>query len=101
MERSKYLLKLQGIEYGEDVPAPSTEFLMEVMELREEIESTDDVERLKSLQGELTTKQNQLEQELSKCYSNSSFDSSEVIDKTSKLIYTTNMLSIIHERLPS
>lgn len=100
VERSKYLLELQGIEYGEDVPAPSTDFLMEVMEIREEIETTSDFRRLKSVQEELIEKQKLLEEELLKCYRTSPTDSSQVIDYTSKLIYVNKMLGVIYDRLP-
>lgn len=74
---------------------------MEVMEIREEIESTDDHERLRSLQGNLGEKKVEMLAEMSTCYKESPLDTEKAIDLTSRLVYTNKLLKAIYDRLPS
>uniref|UniRef100_A0A7S4I5J2 J domain-containing protein n=1 Tax=Vannella robusta TaxID=1487602 RepID=A0A7S4I5J2_9EUKA len=102
VERSKYLLKLRGVEYGEDIPPPGPEFLMDVMDIREEIEETTDHDRLRELQQTLQEKKGALVGELSSCYKDfPDVDTSVAVDLTSRLIYVDKLLKAIYDRLPS
>jgi len=98
--RSKYLLELRGIQYGEDTVSPDKEFLMDIMELREDIESASETELLK-IKQDLEKRNESLIKALSDCYKQESLDSNIAIDLTSKLNYIAKCQKALNNRLPS
>ena len=100
--RSKYLLQLAGVEYGEEVPSPAAEFLIEVMEVREDIDDNQhNHEHLRKLQLDLLGRRTALEEQLALQFAKEPLTSDAVVDLTSRMIYLGKLLSTIHQRLPS
>lgn len=98
LERSIYMLEMNGINLGEHESVNNKEFLMEVMEINEAIEDSEDQEEIDDINDE---NQDRIEQSI-KIISDSykSNDLEKVKVETIKLRYWTNIQNTIKEWNP-
>ena len=99
MERAKYLLELNGVEFDENIPPPGSEFLYEIMEIREKIETADDKELL-DMKASIQVQLEDYCKQLSTLFNEISLRKDTIIEVTSRLVYIDNILNAINEKLP-
>lgn len=68
LKRAEHLLELKGDKLGEEQTVDDPEFLMEMMELNEELENTNDVEKLRQLDSKNRSELEKIARSIDKCF---------------------------------
>ncbi|XP_039248355.1 iron-sulfur cluster co-chaperone protein HscB-like isoform X2 [Styela clava] len=98
LSRGVYMLKQRGITIDEETQLSNPEFLMEIMELNEQISSSENEENLRKIQDEVVETYNELINEISIAFnSNKLVDAKEYIIK---LRYYNNVSEKLKHLIP-
>lgn len=68
LKRAEHLLELKGDKLGEEQTVDDPEFLMEMMELNEELENTKDVDKLRQLDSKNRTELENIARSIDECF---------------------------------
>ena len=102
VQRAKYLLKLNGVDVAfETNTAMPADFLMEQMELRENLEAARDVDSLDMLQKNLLNQKQTLEAKIAECI-DGRHDYSSASDLVRKLMFLERFgeeIAATHDRI--
>ena len=91
---------MNGVEFDENIPPPGPDFLYEMMEIREKIETAENKE-LYELKDIMQIQLDDYCKQLSTLFNEISIRKDTIIEVTSRLVYVDNVLAAINERLPS
>jgi len=98
LSRGIYMLQTKGVVLGEEVRADDPEFLMELMELNEEIDDTESTEAKRGLYHDMQLKLDKITDELEISFQNDDVASAKKL--VIKLKYYTNISDRIYAELP-